>query len=352
MKVAHWMMLVRRMGLSKIHMSTARIVWASQMCTHCKERLQMSQAPEDNTESQSMTAADEQARYRKVMQNVPQPVVVVTTGIYNKETDIWLKRGITCSSFTSVALKPPIISFAIHMPSRIHDLLEKTKKFAVNVLAKNQVKYATHFASAAVEGTDQFEGIPHELNQEGVPVLRDTSAVLLCKSVSVNTVGDHSVWYGKVLHAYTNGAVLEPLLYYAKSFRSVGEELFMQAFEDTTLPFKDWDHVAHIRMAWNYIKENGKDKATPLIVQGIKNYNEQNKDQISRGYHETVTQFYIHMIADAVSRSDDTDSTFSDFIETNNLMDRQLLYEYYTDELINSDAAKLTFIVPNKKDLP
>jgi len=43
-------------------------------------------------------------------------VVVVTTGIYNKETDIWLKRGITCSSFTSVALKPPIISFAIHMP--------------------------------------------------------------------------------------------------------------------------------------------------------------------------------------------------------------------------------------------
>ena len=47
-------------------------------------------------------------------------------------------------------------------------------------------------------------------------MLRDTSAVLLCKSVSVNTVGDHSVWYGKVLHAYTNGAVLEPLLYYAK----------------------------------------------------------------------------------------------------------------------------------------
>jgi len=56
----------------------------------------------------------------------------------------------------------------------------------------------------------------HVQCMQGVPVLRDTSAVLLCKSVSVNTVGDHSVWYGKVLHAYTNGAVLEPLLYYAK----------------------------------------------------------------------------------------------------------------------------------------
>ena len=55
---------------------------------------------------------------------------------------------------------------------------------------------------------------------QGVPILRDTSAVLLCESESVNTVGDHSVWYGKVLHAYTNGAVMEPLLYYAKLVHS------------------------------------------------------------------------------------------------------------------------------------
>ncbi|KAI0213230.1 hypothetical protein LSAT2_001780 [Lamellibrachia satsuma] len=348
-------------------------------CT-CLERRQQAvyHTPHDNAETLSKTddvKEDIQARYRNVMQNVPQPVVVVTTAIYNRETNMWLKRGVTCSSFTSVALKPPIISFAINMPSRIHDLLEQTRKFAVHVLAKNQVKYATHFASPAVEGIDQFEGIPHELNQEGVPILRDTSAVLLCESESVNTVGDHSVWYGKVLHAYTNGTVMEPLLYYAKSFRSVGEELFMQAFEDTTLLFKDWTHEAHIRMAWNYIKENGKDKATPLIIQGIKNYNEQNKDkdlfqsgmaiiwqktayltshmyQISRGYNETVTQFYIHMIADAISRSHDEEVTFTDFIETNDLLDRHLLYKYYTDELINSNDAIATFVAPNKKDLP
>ena len=45
----------------------------------------------------------------------------------------------------------------------------------------------------------------------------------------------------------------------------MSDEAFLQAFEDTTLPFKDWTHEAHVRMAWNYLREHGKDAATPLI---------------------------------------------------------------------------------------
>ncbi len=50
-----------------------------------------------------------------------------------------------------------------------------------------------------------------------------------------------------------------------RSFRSIGDETFLKAFEDRTLPFEEWTHEAHIRMAWNYIKEHGKEKAIPLI---------------------------------------------------------------------------------------
>ena len=49
------------------------------------------------------------------------------------------------------------------------------------------------------------------------------------------------------------------------SFRSIGDEAFMKAFEDTTLLFDDWSHEAHLRMAWNYIRRNGKEEALPLI---------------------------------------------------------------------------------------
>ena len=55
------------------------------------------------------------------------------------------------------------------------------------------------------------------------------------------------------------------MICFNRSFRSIGDETFLQAFEDTTLPFEDWTHEAHLRMAWNYLREHGKDQAIPLI---------------------------------------------------------------------------------------
>ena len=43
-------------------------------------------------------------------------------------------------------------------------------------------------------------------------------AVMICKAHSVHTIGDHHVWYGEVMHAYTNGEIVDPLLYYARYF--------------------------------------------------------------------------------------------------------------------------------------
>ena len=51
----------------------------------------------------------------------------------------------------------------------------------------------------------------------------------------------------------------------SRSFRSVGDEIFIQSFEEATLPFEDWTHEAHLRMAWTYIKEHGREGAEPLI---------------------------------------------------------------------------------------
>lgn len=51
----------------------------------------------------------------------------------------------------------------------------------------------------------------------------------------------------------------------SRTFWNIGDVTFMQAFEDRTLPFEEWTHQAHIRMAWNYIREFGKDEAIPRI---------------------------------------------------------------------------------------
>jgi hypothetical protein len=50
-------------------------------------------------------------------------VVVVTTATFNNETGKWFKRGVTCSSLTSVSLEPPVVSFTMAKPRYV-----KTRK--------------------------------------------------------------------------------------------------------------------------------------------------------------------------------------------------------------------------------
>ena len=63
--------------------------------------------------------------------------------------------------------------------------------------------------------------------------------------------------------------------------------------------------------------------------------------QISRGYNETVTIFYIHIIAYAITKSDHNEQNFEDFISHNKHIEaKDLLFKYYSPEVIqNKDSA-------------
>lgn len=64
--------------------------------------------------------------------------------------------------------------------------------------------------------------------------------------------------------------------------------------------------------------------------------------QISRGYHETVTCFYIRIISEAMKGMNSNDLTFDEFIENQPwILDRHLLFEFYSDERINDRRASL-----------
>ncbi|XP_041364966.1 uncharacterized protein LOC121380213 isoform X2 [Gigantopelta aegis] len=286
------------------------------------------------------------------MRKVPQQVVVVTAAVFDKDKKMWKKRGITCSSFTSVSFFPPIVSFCLYKHSSMHDLLQSVDQFALHVLANNQVRHAMHFANNPGEGSCQFEAIPHVQGKEGLPIIIGSLAVLLCRVHSIHTVGDHQVWYSRVTGVSVSEHLQDPLLYFIRSFCSVGDEVFLQAFEHATLPFEDWSHEAHIRMAWNYIREYGRDAATPHIKLGIQKFNEQNKDKIKTGYHETITVFFIHMVANAI-KSCNPDMQFHEFLEEHRyLCDGDFMFQYYNKHTLFSEEARHRFIPPDKKPLP
>ncbi|XP_052766264.1 uncharacterized protein LOC128207409 [Mya arenaria] len=288
--------------------------------------------------------------YKSIMQKVPQPVVVVTSGYH--EGGQWHKKGMTCTSFTSVSFTPPIVSICLKIPSKFHDLIVKTRHFAVHTLARHQVSYGMTFAQS-IPNVCQFDKVPHYKSKKGIPVILGCSGVMECEADSAHQIGDHNVWYGNVYEAHIDDNVAHPMLYQCRTFRSVGDEIFIQSFEDATLPFEDWTHEAHLRMAWNYIRDYGRDQALPLIRDGIKHFNEVHKDRIKTGYHETITMFYCFVIADAINNTSNPIETFEYFLKQNgHLLDRSLMYKYYSNERFNQPEAKQMFVLPDKQVLP
>lgn len=126
----------------------------------------------------------------------------------------------------------------------------------------------------------------------------------------------------------------------------------MQAFEETKLPFEEWTHKAHVRMAWNYISQHGQEDATPLIKQGIMRFNERNKDKVRVGYSETITMFYIHVVTKALE-SMPPEHTFEDFLQLHqDIASKEYLLKYYSPDVLAQSESKRTFFKPDRLSLP
>ena len=51
------------------------------------------------------------------------------------------------------------------------------------------------------------------------------------------------------------------------------DETLIRAFEARTLPFSEWRHATHIRVAWNYVTRYPFDEALLCVRRGIAAYN-------------------------------------------------------------------------------
>nr|WP_221380632.1 flavin reductase family protein [Actinoplanes polyasparticus] len=85
--------------------------------------------------------------FRRVLGRLPTGVVVVTGAGPDGEP-----AGMTCNSFTSVSLDPPLVLFCVSYTSTTWPLLRTSGRFCVNVLASHHDLLSSRFAS----GADRF----------------------------------------------------------------------------------------------------------------------------------------------------------------------------------------------------
>lgn len=147
-------------------------------------------------------------RFRDVLSQFASGVVVVT-GQGDRPF------GMTCQSFFSVSLEPPLIAISPSVHSTSWKAIAETGSFAVNVLDADQEAVCLTFGRAGVP--DKFAGVEWTPASSGSPLLRDAAAWLDCDIEAVHPAGDHYIVVGRVrmLEAAQQG---KPLVFYKSRF--------------------------------------------------------------------------------------------------------------------------------------
>ena len=166
-----------------------------------------------------MTPVVDAARFRTVLSHFASGVVVVTS-VEADGTPV----GMTCQSFTSLSLEPPLVMVSPAKSSRTWPRIRATGHFAVNVLGARQQETSRAFARS---GTDKFAGQDWVPGLTGAPLLVGSIAHVECDLEVVHDAGDHDIAVGRVLALDAPGVTepaagdpVEPLVFFRSGYWS------------------------------------------------------------------------------------------------------------------------------------
>lgn len=123
--------------------------------------------------------------------------------------------GFTATSLTSVAAKPPLISFGVGTTSSSWPVVAEAGHVGVHILGEHQQELAATFARS---GADRFAPpTSWRTGPEGVPVLDGVTAWMVCRVQAHVPAGDHRIVIAEVVTGDPSGGG-RPLLYHQGRF--------------------------------------------------------------------------------------------------------------------------------------
>ena len=151
--------------------------------------------------------------FRQVLARFATGVVVVTGSTEEGPA------GLTCQSFSSLSLDPPLVLLSTARTSKTWPRIEATGRFAVNVLGDDQRDLSERFA---VSGGDKFAGTTWRPGALGNPLLDGAIAHLECDVHAVHDGGDHVIVIGRVRALEAPGLEERaPLVYFRSAYRTL-----------------------------------------------------------------------------------------------------------------------------------
>jgi hypothetical protein len=126
-------------------------------------------------------------------------------------------------------------------------------------------------------------------------------------------------------------------------------------FTDGTLPASEWTHRAHLTVALWYATHHPTADALSLMREGILRLNQAHgvPNTPARGYHETITRFYMHVVQQHL-RLEPVDDDWADRANRvyQRLGARDLPLRHYSEARLKSAEARAGWVEPDLRQMP
>ncbi|MFN8059905.1 MAG: hypothetical protein U0Q12_12170 [Vicinamibacterales bacterium] len=134
---------------------------------------------------------------------------------------------------------------------------------------------------------------------------------------------------------------------------ALNDEELLSAFLERRISHRGWNHEAHVRTACIHAGLHDLDEAHLRLRAGIIRLNERHGliESGARGYFETLTRAWLHLVDGARRRTGINDSRAL-IVAAPELLDRGLPLRYYSPPLLSSVRARSVFVPPDLDGLP
>jgi len=128
------------------------------------------------------------------------------------------------------------------------------------------------------------------------------------------------------------------------------DEEFLRAFEDLSFPADLFHHREHIRVAWLYLKSSDATRAAERMSEGIRRF--ANHHGATQKYHHTLTLAWMRLVGAALVETPEG-CAFEQFLAAHpELKDTKLLDKFYSKEVLQTPAARESWVEPDLQPLP
>lgn len=157
------------------------------------------------------------ALFRQLLGCFPTGVAIITTRAADGRP-----VGLTCNSFSSVSLEPPLVLFSLRKASSLLQTFCEAEMFAINILSQDQDALSGRFASSKI--ADKFDSVSWRNGPSGAPLIDDCLVSFECRAYARHEAGDHDIFIGEV-QRMSAGSADHALVFYKGSYMMLADSL-------------------------------------------------------------------------------------------------------------------------------